>query len=112
MEECIIGTWVDGKPLYRKMIDFGTLPNNTRKEVKVSIENIKHCHINISNCIWMSNVSDFGSSGTTYSLVYPSYITSVYSVGGTNAAINIVTGQSNAANYKALLCIEYTKTTD
>ena len=94
------------------MIDFGALPNTTRKEVKVGIENIEHCHVNISNCIWVQNSSDFGTTGAVYSLIYPSYITSVYTTGGSNAAINIVTGQSNAANYKALICLEYTKTTD
>lgn len=35
--ETLIGTWVDGKPLYRKTIDFGALPNNTEKQVSTGL---------------------------------------------------------------------------
>ena len=24
--------WIDGKPIYRKVVDFGSLPNNTYKD--------------------------------------------------------------------------------
>ena len=40
--EKVIGTWIDGKPLYRKVINFGQLPNATSKSVAHGISNLKH----------------------------------------------------------------------
>ena len=38
--ETRIGTWIDGKPLYRKTINFGNLPNNDTKYVAHNVSNI------------------------------------------------------------------------
>lgn len=46
-EETCIGTWVDGKPLYRKMIDFGTLPSNGEKMQQVDVDNLEFCYIDV-----------------------------------------------------------------
>lgn len=37
--EKIVGTWIDGKPLYQKTINFGALPNTTTKSVNHGISN-------------------------------------------------------------------------
>ncbi len=39
-QEHIVGTWIDGKTLYEKTIDFGALPNNTTKTVAYNINNL------------------------------------------------------------------------
>lgn len=41
-EEKIIGTWIDGKPIYQKTINFGALPNATTREVAHNISNLGH----------------------------------------------------------------------
>ena len=33
--EKIVGTWIDGKPIYQKTVFFGGLPNNTTKQVNL-----------------------------------------------------------------------------
>lgn len=38
--EHVIGTWIDGKPIYEKCIDGGTLPNNTSKSIAHGISNL------------------------------------------------------------------------
>lgn len=38
--EKIVGTWIDGSPIYQKTIDFGALPNNTTKNVAHGISDI------------------------------------------------------------------------
>ena len=38
--EQVIGTWIDGKPIYRKVINFGSLPNAESKSVAHNIANI------------------------------------------------------------------------
>ena len=40
--ETVIGTWIDGKPLYRKVIDFGALPNTNVKDVPHGISNVEN----------------------------------------------------------------------
>ena len=40
-DETVIGTWIDGKPIYRKVIDFGALPNANTKSVAHNINDIK-----------------------------------------------------------------------
>lgn len=39
-DEKIVGTWIDGKPIWQKTINFGALPNNTSKSVAHNISNI------------------------------------------------------------------------
>lgn len=39
-DEKVVGTWIDGKPIYQKTIDFGALPNNTTKSVTHGISNL------------------------------------------------------------------------
>ncbi len=41
VDEKIIGTWVDGSPLYKKTIDFGILPNATSKKVAHNISGLR-----------------------------------------------------------------------
>lgn len=37
-DEQVIGIWIDGKPIYRKVIDIGTLPNATNKEINTGLD--------------------------------------------------------------------------
>lgn len=39
-EEQVVGTWIDGRPVYRKVVNFGALPNGAEKEVKHGINNL------------------------------------------------------------------------
>lgn len=34
--EQVVGTWINGKPLYRKVVPFGALPNNATKEISLN----------------------------------------------------------------------------
>lgn len=40
--ETRIGTWIDGSPLYRKVVEFGTLPNAAQKKVQHGISNLNY----------------------------------------------------------------------
>lgn len=35
-----VGTWIDGSPVYEKVVDLGALPNNTTKNVAHGISNL------------------------------------------------------------------------
>ena len=43
--EKMIGTWVDGSPLYQKTIEFGALPNAAEKSVAHGISNISQIKV-------------------------------------------------------------------
>ena len=38
--ERVIGKWIDGRPLYRKVLTFGTLPNNSTLNVYMNVDNL------------------------------------------------------------------------
>ena len=44
-EEQVIGTWIDGKPLYRKVIEMGNMTKEDYKIKAHNIQNIKYARI-------------------------------------------------------------------
>ena len=108
-EEICVGTWVDGKPLYRKMVDFGTLPSDETKSVSVGVDNIAHAHVDTGRSFWTYSNQDVTSSTSTFSCVYLSYIAFLAYVGG---SVTIKTNNVGASSYRMYVCLEYTKTTD
>lgn len=111
-EERRIGTWIDGKPLYRKMIDFGELPSNGRKDFIYDIDNVAHVHVNLGVSFWYTKDNSLMNAGykASNTFLYSEYISAVTAAGGNR--IIIYTTSVKANNYKALICLEYTKTSD
>ena len=102
--ETIVGTDKNGKPIYRKVIDVGNLPNNSSKQIAHSISNlkaIKDSNIEVSNGTSTFKLPFVSSAGLEYTISY--YIDS------TN--ITITTGTDRSA-FSGEATIEYTKTTD
>lgn len=101
-EEQIVGTFL-GKPLYRKVINCGSLPNNTQKIIQHNIENIDF----IISC------SGYAMTSTGSGLALPSYNgiinTNLYA---TTQQIGIVTTGDRSSFVKSYVVLEYTKTTD
>lgn len=106
--EIRIGTWINGKPIYRKVIDCGSLPNNTTKQIAHNISNIERT-------IKCTGSAQYG----TYFLDLPYMAISNGSISGSNSIgitadttnVNIITG-SNRTSWSAYAILEYTKTTD
>lgn len=101
--EVVIGKWL-GKPLYRKVIDCGALPNNTYK-------NTNH---NISNIDYITKYYAIVSNGTQFWFIP---FTSVSGLTGQVAMyvdktkVVLTTGADRSA-YSGYAILEYTKTTD
>lgn len=104
--EIVIGTWL-GKPLYRKVIDFGTLPDAGFKNVAHGIENFED----------MTKIIAVGKSSTGSSYPIPlvgngsifSGATATIRVDATNVTIATTT---NISAHTAMVILEYTKTTN
>lgn len=104
-DEHIVGTWIDGKPLYEKIIDCGELPNNSTKYTPHNINNLKRV-------ISIDGVASFGQE---------QYMPLPYiETAGINYCVQVVIVGENiktktSANYNGwnvIVTIRYTKTTD
>ena len=105
--EEVVGTWISGETIYRKVISCGTLPNKTDKTVAHGISNFNH----------IIQVSGFCKDASqSYPLPFPNdrNSTGVGSVGiwvdKTNITISCL-GTYYPSVIEAYVILEYTKTT-
>ena len=104
-EEQVVGTWIDGKPLYQKTVSCGALPNNTTKDVNHGIANIDQ-YVSVFGIFW-------DTSGTGESAMMPFGTPGNDNVGvWTKNKLTIVlhTG-SNRTAQSACVTLQYTKST-
>ena len=101
--EQVVGTW-NNKPLYRKVIECGALPNNANKDV---VHNIQNLGIT-TRCNGMA-VRTSDSRALTIPDSTPS---AEISCGVTNTNVYITTHNDRRSFNYSFLTLEYTKTTD
>lgn len=105
-EEKVIGTWIDGKPIYRKVVNLNGLPNATTKTV----------NHNISNIDTLVKIGGFATTTdkTTITLPYVNSANHIYQVGliANSISITIQAGDNKSGYSTAYAILEYTKTTD
>lgn len=104
-EETMVGTWIDGKPIYRKVINIGNLPNNATKTIVHGIANIN----NIVKCHGMSTTN----SNLNFPLpfVHLENLDSCIMIWANDVNVYIRTGIDRSA-LTGYIALEYTKTTD
>lgn len=93
--------WINGKPIYRKVVDFGYLPNNTSKSVNHNISNIDRI-INYDLIAW---------NGTSTLAMYQASL-SLMVINVVNKTQCTIITQYDRSSYSAYFTIYYTKTTD
>jgi hypothetical protein len=97
--------WIDGKPLYRKVISCGALPNSTSKLVNHNISDI-------------DNIRMYGFAVRTRDRrTFPLPFSSADGVGHiqldlTSTQIQITTNNDRSSFNTSYVILEYTKTTD
>ena len=104
--EHVIGTWIDGKPLYEKTIDFGTLPNTTTKQVDHGLTNFVIRDL--------KGIAVDSSTNTTFPLPYVgggASFDSYINIYVDSTKINIMSFTDRRVFY-AYVTLIYTKTTD
>lgn len=105
-EEQVVGTWIDGKPIYRKVFIVTSLPNATVMPIQTDLDNIKVTKI-------YGEAND--SNGNTLPLPHVGVFTPNSSIEiawlGISKQIRIAT-QSDRSSYSANIILEYIKTTD
>lgn len=105
-DEQVIGIWL-GKPLYRKTVSCGVLPNNTSKTINTNIANI-------SRVVRMYGYS-FNGTNTFFPIPHsnPNPVSlSFFNASNDNNGITIQTTIDRSGFTETYVTIEYTKTTD
>lgn len=97
-------TWIDGKPIYRKVIDCGTIPSSAEAIINTGITNADMLvHLwgvaKSSNCLPLPYVNTDGNSIQLW-------------LGSSMDVLHIRTTSSSWSSYTGYVVVEYTKTTD
>jgi hypothetical protein len=87
-------SWIDGKPIYRKVIDVGAFPNSSIKEVSHNIRGIDQV-IKIHGL----------AKNSTYKHVFQQGDCNIYVTG----AFIWIDAASNYSTYEGYVILEYTK---
>ena len=98
--------WIDGKPIYRKVIDLGALPNATTKTVNHGISNLDAI---INWYGYAERPSDGGHFPLPY--VFGGLAENNIGVFASPSVITVTTGTDRSAMTGTII-LEYTKTTD
>lgn len=103
-EEQIIGKWIDGKPIYEKVINMGYLPNSSSINIDVS-------ELNIDNIIELRGMCYTDDKKNIRPITLGTSDTNAIRIDVTNNTIRIFTWSDWSA-YNSFCIIQYTKTTD
>lgn len=107
-EEQAVGTWIDGKTIYRKVIIFGALPNATKKEVQHNISNI-------SNFTKIEGIA-IRNDGTKFTQSLPLVYKNTEMFYNTALAVDNTTIEIQTAGDRSIfngyVTLEYTKTVE
>lgn len=96
--------WIDGKEIYRKVINFGALPNNTTKLVSHGISNIGSI-INLHGVAYSSTENAYLPLPYVAQTVQNTYLTTIFLQGSAVTARTY----TDLSSYDAKIILEYTK---
>ena len=99
-------TWIDNKPIYRKVIDCGALPNATTKSVAHNVSNI-------DTVVFANGVSYSTTTGFNFPIPYAAdTLQAQVKMWVTSTDIYLQTIANRSEYNQTYIIIEYTKTTD
>lgn len=100
--------WIDGKPIYRKVVDVGNIPDTTSKSIAHNIANIGTIIICEGRAV--ANTTAKTSIGLPYVNTDSSTVCIQVYANVTNVVVKTASG--SWINYVGFVILEYTKTTD
>lgn len=100
--------WIDGKPIYRKVIDIGNLPNNSSKSIATGID------FNYATLVKLYGFAKFSSNNICFPLplASPAVLGYAIMINVDNSNNVVVSTGTDRSSYSGYVIIEYTKTTD
>lgn len=106
-KEQIVGSWIDGKPIYEKTINFGALPNK-------SVKSVQHNISNFSELISLSATIQFTDGfWRTLNMTQDDNNSMIATAQVTSSVVQVLARNIDFSGYhKCYITIRYTKTTD
>lgn len=108
INEQAIGVWIDGKTIYRKVINFGALPNATKKDVAHNISNLEQ----FTKVEGIATRQDDTKFTQPLPLVYKEIESNYNSSLGVDIQIVSIQTDEDRSMFNGYVILEYTKTTD
>lgn len=108
-EEKIVGTWIDGTPVWQKTFNIGALPNKTTKTTNIDIQNID----SIIN-FWGIAIENGNATFTMPAVRLTNLahgIECYIDIASTPYSIKVNTGNVDRSSANGYVTIQYTKTT-
>ncbi len=105
-EETVIGTWIDGKPLYRKTISFN-MPSQAGSAYQIC----DLTYLNIENVSFLNGICNFSSNSFTIMSSYAAPTTYAYIYVSDNF-LQVNFAGTSFLSRPCTATLEYTKTTD
>ena len=99
-------TWIDGKPIYRKVLSF---PNGTGSTSEVAYNLSDYGITNVST-IFMVHPSYYSNAGTYYPFTF--YDGNRFTIALSTTQMKVILGYSSISTSPFIVTLEYTKTTD
>ena len=116
-DEQIIGTWIDGKPLYQKTVNYNTIITVTSTPQNISIADVSG--LNIDNLIYYTGTTLWGTNNVPYKLpflmAWPSvtiYVDVVLNDTKDTLVLRPYRSSGETTMNSTCVTIQYTKTTD
>ena len=109
-DEKMIGQWIDGKPLYAKTVNFGSLPNQTTKRVASGLTDelvvfIEACAVSSAGSRLIPAVPDPTSAQASFTWgIAMEYDASTHEI--------IIQCGTDRSSYTGYVLLKYTKTSD
>lgn len=104
-----VGTWTDGKPLYRRVFSgtFGTVTEGTESEVQLNVYSAAFCLVKY---YWADRAQTNSAinQGYAQNTLYLGYTT----IGSNQCTVRLRTNKAFMSNVTVYAIVEYTKTTD
>lgn len=101
--EEVIGKWIDNRTLYRKIINTGSLPNNT-------VKNVAHGISNLRRAVKLYGYAFRSSNSITIPLPYASTAEWTVGLNVADSNISITTFSDRTPYTESYVIVEYTKT--
>lgn len=113
--EQVVGEWIDGNPLYRKVISGTYVPTTTRRVTILTVDNTIETLVSVSGSVTLNSgaTQSFVPGQSLYDASKNLLVSSTVAYNG--ESINLVTinvNTSSTSQYPYNIVVEYTKTTD
>lgn len=105
LDEVVIGKWINGKKLYRKVINFGALPDSSTKAVAHGISNLE-------SIIDIKGICANDTSFLALPYANPIHLYLSIAVYANKNNVYVEVGSDRSAYKNCYIILEYTKETD